>query len=99
MVETLGGERTPRWLTEGMAIYIAGEGKLMTHQEQVPVESVEKALASATSAAEMQAAYAAAYNLVRQLIQREGEQKVWKRIADQSYSINRLASPNLVLCA
>ncbi|HEX6649311.1 MAG TPA: SpoIID/LytB domain-containing protein [Pyrinomonadaceae bacterium] len=94
LIETLGGEHTPRWLTEGMAIYIAGEGKLMTHQE-APVERVEKALASATSAAEMQAAYAAAYNLVRQLIQREGEQKVWKRIADQSYSVNRLASPAL----
>jgi len=70
----------------------------MTHPEQVPVENVEKALASTTSAAELQAAYAAAYNLVRQLIQREGEQKVWKRIADQSYSVNRLASPSLTAC-
>lgn len=53
------------------------------------VDTVETALASARSAGEVQAAYAAAYNLVRQLIQHEGEQKIWKRIADRSYSVNR----------
>jgi len=49
--------------------------------------TVEQALASAKSATDMRAAYAAAYNLVKQLIRSEGEQKVWKRVADRSYSV------------
>ena len=42
--------------------------------------------AGSKSPSEMETAYAAAYNLVRRLIQSEGEQKVWKSIADRRYS-------------
>jgi hypothetical protein len=35
----------------------------------------------------LKGSYAAAYNLVKQLIRSEGEQKIWKRVADQGYSI------------
>lgn len=86
LVEAVGGAQTPRWLTEGMALYVAGEGKLIAQRQPTSVEAVEHALATAKSAGEMQNAYAGAYNLVRRLIQSDGEQKVWKRIADRSYS-------------
>ncbi|HET9710944.1 MAG TPA: hypothetical protein VFP64_03650, partial [Pyrinomonadaceae bacterium] len=86
LVDAVGNAQTPRWLTEGMAIYMAGEGKMIAQRQATSVEEVEHALASAKSAGDMQTAYAGAYNLVRRLIQSDGEQKVWKRIADRSYS-------------
>ena len=86
LVDALGGAQTPRWFTEGIAIHVAGEGRLIAHRQPASVDAVEQALANAKSPSEMQTAYAAAYNLVRRLIQSEGEQKVWKRIADRRYS-------------
>src|SRR5215216_909787 len=87
LIDAIGGGQTPRWLTEGMAVYVAGEGRLIESEQQVNSLSpptVEQALASAKSTADMRNAYAAAYNLVKQLIRGEGEQKVWKRVADRS---------------
>jgi stage II sporulation protein D len=90
LIDALGGGQTPRWLTEGMAVYVAGEGRLIDNQPQINSMSpptVEQALASAKSATDMRNAYAAAYNLVKQLIRSEGENKVWQKIADRSDSV------------
>jgi stage II sporulation protein D len=90
LIDAIGGGQTPRWLTEGMAVYVAGEGRLIESQQQLnsmSAPTIEQALASAKSPADMRNAYAAAYNLVKHLIRSEGEQKVWKRVADHSYSI------------
>ena len=90
LIEAIGGGQTPRWLTEGMAVYVAGEGRLIESRPQMNLMSpptIEQSLASAKSATDMRNAYAAAYNLVKQLIRNEGEQKVWKRVADRSYSV------------
>jgi hypothetical protein len=83
LIDSLGKGQTPRWLSEGMALYVAGEGRMLAHNGQtnsMPVEIVEQALASAKSAGEMKSAYAAAYTLVKELIRVEGENKVWKRL-------------------
>ena len=88
LIDAIGGGQTPRWLTEGMAIFLAGEGRLLESNRQTSVMSaamVEQALSAPKSAGEMKSAYAAAYNLVKQLIRSEGEKKVWKRVADKSY--------------
>jgi len=85
LIDALGGGQTPRWLTEGMSVYVAGEGRLLDNQSQVNSMSpptVEQALASAKSATEMRNAYAAAYNLVKQMIRSNGEIKVWQRVAE-----------------
>ncbi len=85
LIDALGNGQTPRWLTEGMAVYFAGEGRLVDNQPQINSLSpptVEQALASAKSATDMRHAYAAAYNLVKQLIRSEGENKVWQRVAE-----------------
>ena len=92
LVNALGSAQTPRWLTEGMAIHVAGEGRLIAHGQPASVDAVEQALTAAKSPSEMQTAYAAAYNLVRRLIQSEGEQKVWKSIADRRYSTQSVVS-------
>jgi stage II sporulation protein D (peptidoglycan lytic transglycosylase) len=99
LIDTLGGGQTPRWLTEGLALYVAGEGRLFDREPQMRSMSpttVEQALASAKSAADMRAAYVAAYSLVKQLIRSEGENKVWKRLADRGYIVTAAMSPLLV---
>jgi hypothetical protein len=87
LIDALGGGQTPRWLTEGMALFVAGEGRLLEQKSSMSVAMVEQALAAPKSAGEMKSAYAAAYNLVKELIRTEGEKKVWKRVADRSYSL------------
>ena len=99
LIDTLGDGQTPRWLAEGMAVHFAGEGKMIDRHQQtssVTVETVEQALASAKSAAEMRAGYAGAYRLVRELIRTEGEAKIWKRVAERRYSVKRAVAPSLI---
>ena len=98
LIDSIGGGQTPRWLAEGMAVHLAGEGKMMGRQQNntTSVENVEQALASAKSFAEMRSAYAAAYKLVRDLVQAEGEAKVWKRVAERRYSVRRRVVPTSI---
>ncbi len=94
LIDTIGNGETPRWFTEGMALYVAGEGRLFEKQvTTMSAEKIDEALSSAKSADEMRAAYAAAYNFVKQLIRVEGENKVWKRLADRGYSIKLAVYP------
>jgi hypothetical protein len=87
LIDAVGGGQTPRWFAEGLAVYIAGEGRLFRKQVSlISADEIDHAFASARSADDLRRAYAAAYKLVAELIRSEGEDKVWKRIANQSYS-------------
>jgi hypothetical protein len=91
IVDSLGGGQTPRWLTEGMALYMAGEGAMLPRPQESKspaVDVIEQKLASARTSAEMQTAYAAAFRIVSELIRIEGENKVWKRVAERNYSVS-----------
>ena len=91
MVDSMGGGQTPRWLTEGLALYVAGEGAMLpqSHESRsLSVETIDQRLASAKTSVEMQVAYAAAFTVVAELIRAEGESKVWKRVADRNYSVS-----------
>lgn len=93
IVDSLGGGQTPRWLTEGMALYVAGEGTMLARgreNELLAPEKLEQQLASVRTATEMQTAYAAAYHAVRELVRVEGEQRVWKRVAERNYSVSSM---------
>jgi hypothetical protein len=85
VIEALGRGRTPRWLAEGLACHVAGEGSMLTRLEParaVPVEELERRLAdAANSARELRSLYAAAYREVAALIRREGEPVIWRRVA------------------
>ena len=90
IVDAMGNGQTPRWLTEGLALYVAGEGTMLQRAREshpLPLETLEQRLTSPKTAAEMQSAYAAAYNLVRDLVRAEGESKVWQRVAQRNYSV------------
>jgi stage II sporulation protein D len=82
LIDNIGGH-TPRWFAEGLAIYFAGEGPLVSSnstRSTITTDQIEQRLAAAKTAAEMKAAYAAAYNEVRRLVNSEGETKVWRRL-------------------
>jgi stage II sporulation protein D len=87
LVDTVGRGRAPRWLAEGLALYLAGEGRLVARyqpRQHLTTDEIEKRLSdssTARSANEMRAAYAAAYTEVKRLIDSEGETNVWRRVA------------------
>jgi hypothetical protein len=85
VIDSLGSN--PRWLAEGMAIYLAGEGKLLEpYRSDTPTsaETIDHQLNAPKSPAEMRTAYANAYFLVRELIRAHGENALWKRLAQRS---------------
>ncbi len=90
VIDAIGGAQTPRWFAEGIALYVSGEGKQLERYVRGPLMSppvLEQKLASAKSAEEMKTAYAAAYKTVRELVRVEGENKLWKRVAQRSYDV------------
>jgi stage II sporulation protein D len=83
-IDVVGHGRTPRWLAEGLAIHLAGEGRFVERYARrypMKTEEIEQQLAVARSSQEMREAYAAAYAEVKRLLQNEGETRVWRRIA------------------
>ncbi|MFN2517208.1 MAG: SpoIID/LytB domain-containing protein [Pyrinomonadaceae bacterium] len=84
LVDVLSRGRAQRWLAEGLALHLAGEGKLVARYEprtRMTTKQIELKLGDASSAAEMRLAYAAAYGEVMRLIKNEGEASVWRRVA------------------
>jgi hypothetical protein len=72
-------------------LHLAGEGKLLEQERNAVAlrpKELEDKLANAKTAAEMKQAYAAAYRTVRELIRVEGENKLWKRVAQRSYDVS-----------
>src|ERR1051325_3627721 len=86
-VDIVGHARAARWLAEGLALYIAGEGPLLARYEPrrpMSTEAIDKQLGYSQSMMkpeEMRTLYAAAYAEVKRLIQKEGEANVWRRVA------------------
>jgi len=81
-LEALGRGHAPRWLVEGLAIYVAGEGPQLARnapRQKISPDELEQKLARPGSPQEMRALYAAAYREVSELIRREGEASVWRR--------------------
>jgi len=85
LVDALGRGRAPRWLAEGLALNIAGEGAFVAQYEPHPTlttEEIEKRLADTNlKQSDMRSTYAAAYAEVKRLISREGEANVWRRVS------------------
>jgi stage II sporulation protein D len=84
LIDRLGHGRTPRWLAEGLAIHLAGEGRMVGRyapRVRLSTEQIEKQLLNAKAANDMKAAYAAAYGEVKRIIDTEGEANVWRRVA------------------
>ncbi|MFN2513133.1 MAG: SpoIID/LytB domain-containing protein [Pyrinomonadaceae bacterium] len=83
VIEAIGDGRAPRWLAEGLALHIAGEGPKVARylrKTDLRIEDLELRLSRAAPAADMKADYATAYREVRRLIDTEGEPAVWRRV-------------------
>lgn len=72
----------PRWLSEGVAIYLSGEGVLQRRpKKSLSLDELEKRLrAGGSTQAEMKELYAAAYQATIDLIRREGEAATLHRL-------------------
>jgi hypothetical protein len=89
VIEINGGDRAPRWLTEGLAIDFAAEGPSLERfkpKRRLSLDELERRLTSPRSAGEMRSLYAAAWLEVRALIRKEGSPNVWHRIAARASS-------------
>ena len=86
VIEALGRGRAPRWLAEGLAIHVAGEGAMFARfesKEKLSTDVLEQRLTRPASAEDMRALYVAAYRHVQALIRSEGEASVWGRVAQR----------------
>jgi SpoIID/LytB domain protein len=84
VIDAVSHNHAPRWLEEGFAIYLAGEGSMFTRYQgkrALPPEELEKRIERPGSQQEMRALYADAYLAVRYQVMTEGEASVWKRVA------------------
>ncbi len=87
VVDLVSRGRAPRWLAEGLAVHLAGEGRLLARYEprqKMKLEEIEKQLGysrSTITAGQMRSLYAAAYGEVKRLIANDGEASVWRRVA------------------
>jgi SpoIID/LytB domain protein len=84
VIDTVSRDRAPRWLEEGFAIYLAGEGAMFARyatKTKLPPEEIEKRLERPGSQQEMRSLYSLAYNQVFELIRADNEASVWKKLA------------------
>jgi stage II sporulation protein D len=84
VIDVVSGGRAPRWLAEGLAIHFAGEGprfRSAMARARLPVDEIERRLARVSSSEEMQVLYAACWSAVKELIERDGEASVWRRVS------------------
>jgi stage II sporulation protein D len=84
VIDKASHNRAPRWLEEGFAIYLAGEGQMFAHyatKTKLSPEEIEKRLERPGSQQDMRMLYSLAYNQVYYLIQSGTEAGVWKKLA------------------
>lgn len=83
MIDSLSNKRTPRWLEEGFALYLAGEGPAISRyvsRSRLSEDELEQRLQHPQTQAEMRTLYAEAYLMVAEMIRRQGEPSVWTRL-------------------
>ena len=84
LIDAVSRNRAPRWLAEGFAIYLAGEGRSFARyatKTKLTSEEIEKRLERPGSQQEMRMLYSLAYNQVIYLMQSGTESSVWKKLA------------------
>jgi SpoIID/LytB domain protein len=85
VIDAVSHNHASRWLTEGFALYLAGEGQTITRELKRRVfseDELEKRLERPSSADDMRSLYAQAYVHVEALVREQGEPNVWKKLAE-----------------
>jgi hypothetical protein len=86
VIAALSGSRVPRWLEEGAAAFLSGEGRTLSRihsASKLSIDELDKRLGEPGSPLEMREAYAAAYREVIAIVGREGESGLWRRLASR----------------
>jgi len=84
VIDAVSRNRAPRWLAEGLAIYLAGEGQSISRyatRTKLNDDDLERRMERPSSQQDMRVLYAQAYATTADLIRREGEASVWKKLA------------------
>jgi hypothetical protein len=84
MIDSISNKRTPRWLEEGFALYLAAEGGAISRyakRGRLTEDELEQRLQHPRTQAEMRTLYAEAYLMVVEMIRRQGEPSVWNRLS------------------
>jgi stage II sporulation protein D len=83
VIDVVSRGRAPRWLEEGFAIYLAGEGAMYSRARRGALsdDELEQRLARPRSQSDMRSSYADAYVRVTEMVRNGGEASVWKRLA------------------
>jgi SpoIID/LytB domain protein len=79
------GNRAPRWLEEGFALYLAGEGPTISRYVMRGLlldEELERRMQHPRTQEEMRSLYAQAYITVAEMVRNQGEASVWKKLAN-----------------
>ena len=87
VIDSISSKHAPRWLEEGLAIYLAGEGRLFTHYTRgtsLSPDELAKRLEHPRTQTEMRELYAQAYLAVAELVRQQGEPSVWKKLPAES---------------
>ena len=86
VVNELSHERAPRWLSEGLAIRYANEGRVLERlklSEPMKLAELETRLAQPANAAQTRELYAQAHSTVQALWQHAGARGVWLRVVQR----------------
>ena len=86
-VNALSQNKAPRWLSEGLAIRYANEGRALERVKLIgvlPLPALEAQLAQPANAMKTRELYARAYRSVNALWQRDGARGVWLRVAQKA---------------
>ena len=84
VIDAVSHNHAPRWLAEGLALHLAGEGPTIKQYQKRGLyaeEELERRLERPTSQADMRGLYAQAYLSVAEIIRNQGESSVWKKLA------------------
>src|SRR5207253_2251692 len=84
VIDAVSHNHAPRWLEEGFAIYLAGEGQTISRyatKTKLTDDELERRLERTGSQTDMRALYALAYEQVAEIIRRSGEVAAWKQLA------------------
>jgi SpoIID/LytB domain protein len=84
LIDQLSHGHAPRWLAEGLALYLAGEGPAISRfapSSGMTLTQIDQQLAQPRTMEEARAAYASAHREVQLLIKVRGETSVWRMVA------------------
>jgi SpoIID/LytB domain protein len=83
VIDSVSNKRAPRWLEEGFALYLAGEGQTISRyamRSRLAENELEQRLQHPRTQVEMRMLYAEAYLMVAEMIRRQGESSVWIKL-------------------